>query len=146
MKTGIDVCTFFLLQVFNIHGDEGIGRAELTTMLSAIQQSTNTILSSVSDSDDAVMYGENREQAVKRMVDAAFKNCDITRTGKLLPLVSLTHTHTIRLKRKEVGRGPGVLSDISYRMWRATVHQECHNGMAQCIWTAIQFRCTSNFW
>ena len=76
------------IQVFNIHGDEGIGRAELTTMLSAIQQSTNTILSSVSDSDDAVMYGENREQAVKRMVDAAFKNCDITRTGKLLPLVS----------------------------------------------------------
>ena len=77
------------MQVFNIHGDEGIGRAELTTMLSAIQQSTNTILSSVSDSDDAVMYGENREQAVKRMVDAAFKNCDITRTGKLLPLVSV---------------------------------------------------------
>ena len=57
-------------------------------MLSAIQHSTNTILSSVSDSDDAVMYGENREQAVKRMVNAAFKNCDITRTGKLLPLVS----------------------------------------------------------
>ena len=77
------------IQVFNIHGDEGIGRAELTTMLSAIQQSTNTILSSVSDSDDAVMYGENREQAVKGMVDAAFKNCDITRTGKLLPLVSV---------------------------------------------------------
>ena len=77
------------IQVFNIHGDEGIGRAELTTMLTAIQQSTNTILSSVSDSDDAVMYGENREQAVKRMVDAAFKNCDITRTGKLLPLVSV---------------------------------------------------------
>ena len=77
------------IQVFNIHGDEGIGRAELTTMLSAIQQSTNTILSSVSDSDDAVMYGENREQAVKRMVDTAFKNCDITRTGKLLPLVSV---------------------------------------------------------
>ena len=48
------------IQVFNIHGDEGIGRAELTTMLSAIQQSTNTILSSVSDSDDAVMYEENR--------------------------------------------------------------------------------------
>ena len=92
---------------------KGIGRAELTTMLSAIQQSTNTILSSVSDSDDAVMYGENREQAVKRMVDAAFKNCDITRTGKLLPLVSLAHTlsHTIEIERRgEEG--------ISYRVWR----------------------------
>lgn len=84
--------TFYIcwsvLQVFNIHGDEGISREELTTMLSAIHHSTNTILSSVADSDNAVMYGENREQAVKRMVDAAFKNCDITRTGKLLPLVS----------------------------------------------------------
>ena len=112
-RTGIDICTLFISQVFNIHGDEGIGRAELTTMLSAIQQSTNTILSSVSDSDDAVMYGENREQAVKRMVDAAFKNCDITRTGKLLPLVSLTHTlsHTIEIERRgEEG--------ISYRVWR----------------------------
>lgn len=76
-----------MLQVFNIHGDEGISREELTTMLSAIHHSTNTILSSVTDSDNAVMFGENREQAVKRMVDAAFKNCDITRTGKLLPLV-----------------------------------------------------------
>ena len=96
------------IQVFNIHGDEGIGRAELTTMLSAIQQSTNTILSSVSDSDDAVMYRENREQAVKRMVDAAFKNCDITRTGKLLPLVSVatlsdipfTVLYTLKIKEQ----------------------------------------------
>ena len=104
-ETAIGICPLLILQVFNIHGDEGIGRAELTTMLSAIQQSTNTILSSVSDSDDAVMYGENREQAVKRMVDAAFKNCDITRTGKLLPLVSFNNTHcAIPLKWKEEGK------------------------------------------
>ena len=31
------------------------------------------------------------EQAVKRMVDAAFKNCDITHTGKLFPLVALSY-------------------------------------------------------
>ena len=67
------------IQVFNIHGDEGIGHAELTTMLSAIQQ----------PGYEASDVRENCEQAVKRMVDTAFKTCDITRTGKLLPLVSV---------------------------------------------------------
>ena len=80
-----------LFKVFNIHGDEGVSREELTTLLSAILQSTNTILYTVGEGDAAVMYGENREQAVKRMVDAAFKNCDISHTGKLLPLVSGLH-------------------------------------------------------
>ncbi len=63
-------------------------REELTTMLTAILQSTNTILYTVAEGDTALMRGENRDQAVKRMVTAAFANCDITRTGKLLPLVS----------------------------------------------------------
>ena len=78
-----------LFSVFNIHGDEGISRAELTTMLSAILQSTDTILYTVGEGDAAVMGGENRAEAVKIMVDRAFENCDITRTGKLLPLVRL---------------------------------------------------------
>ena len=76
-----------LFSVFNIHGDEGISRTELTTMLSAILQSTDTILYTVGEGDAAVMGGEDRTEAVRIMVDRAFKNCDITRTGKLLPLV-----------------------------------------------------------
>ena len=76
-----------LFQVFNLHEDDGISRSELTTMLSAILQSTNTILYTVAEHDAAVMGGEDRSQTVKKMVDAAFKNCDISRTGKLLPLV-----------------------------------------------------------
>lgn len=56
-------------------------------MLTAIQASTDTILSSVGEAGGAVMAGEDRGQAVKRMVDSAFINCDISRSGKLLPLV-----------------------------------------------------------
>lgn len=63
-------------------------REELTTMLTAILQSTNTILHTIAQEDTALMHGENTDQAVKRMVNAAFTNCDISRTGKLLPLVS----------------------------------------------------------
>ena len=59
-------------------------------MLTAIVLSTNTILytTCMGEGGSAVMYGENKQQAVKRMVDTAFKNCDISRSGKLLPLVS----------------------------------------------------------
>ena len=59
-------------------------------MLTAIQASTDIILSSVGEGEGsgAVMAGEDRGQAVKRMVDSAFINCDISRSGKLLPLVS----------------------------------------------------------
>lgn len=63
-------------------------REELTTMLTAILQSTNTILHTIAQEDTALMHGENTDQAVKRMVNAAFTHCDISRTGKLLPLVS----------------------------------------------------------
>lgn len=63
-------------------------------MLHAILQSTNTIVMAVSRVEgggggggSAVMEGENREQAIRSMVDSAFRNCDITGTGKLLPLV-----------------------------------------------------------
>lgn len=77
-----------LFGVFNVQGDEGVSRAELTSMLSAILQSTDTILYTVSECDAAVMGGDNHAAAVKSMVDTAFRNCDITRTGKLLPLVS----------------------------------------------------------
>ena len=73
----------------------GISREELATMLHAILQSTNTIVMAVSrmgggggGGRSAVMEGENREQAIRAMVDSAFRNCDITGTGKLLPLVS----------------------------------------------------------
>ena len=71
-------------------------------MLHAILQSTNTIVMAVSQmgggagdgaSGSAVMEGENREQAIRSMVDSAFRNCDITGTGKLLPLVSVLRTH-----------------------------------------------------
>ena len=70
-------------------------------MLHGILQSTNTIVMAVSQmggggggrgggggGGSAVMEGENREQAIRSMVDSAFRNCDITGTGKLLPLVS----------------------------------------------------------
>lgn len=64
-------------------------------MLHAILHSTNTIVMAVSQiggvaggGTSAVMEGENREQAIRAMVDSAFRNCDITGTGKLLPLVS----------------------------------------------------------
>ena len=76
----------------------GISREELATMLHAILQSTNTIVMAVSQmgggavggaSRSAVMEGENREQAIRSMVDSAFRNCDITGTGKLLPLVRI---------------------------------------------------------
>ena len=81
----------------------GISREELATMLHAILQSTNTIVMAVSrmggggggggegGGGSAVMEGENREQAIKSMVDSAFRNCDITGTGKLLPLVSQSY-------------------------------------------------------
>ncbi|CAI8035658.1 hypothetical protein GBAR_LOCUS19975, partial [Geodia barretti] len=63
-------------------------------MLHAILQSTNTIVMAVSQMGgggggggrSAVMKGEDREQAIRAMVDSAFRNCDITGTGKLLPL------------------------------------------------------------
>ena len=67
-------------------------------MLHAILQSTNTIVMAVSRVEGgagrgggAVMEGENREQAIRAMVDSAFRNCDITGTGKLLPLVYTVH-------------------------------------------------------
>ena len=76
----------------------GISREELATMLHAILQSTNTIVMAVSQMGggggvggrSAVMKGEDREQAIRAMVDSAFRNCDITGTGKLLPLVNNT--------------------------------------------------------
>ena len=87
-------CYYCLLLLFVVY--VGISREELATMLHAILQSTNTIVMAVSQmgggagdgaSGSAVMEGENREQAIRSMVDSAFRNCDITRTGKLLPLV-----------------------------------------------------------
>lgn len=77
-----------LFQVFNIGNDEGISREELRTMLTAIMQSTNTILYTVGESDRAVLGSEDMQETISNMMDAAFANCDISRTGKLLPLVS----------------------------------------------------------
>ncbi len=58
-------------------------------MLSAICQSTNTILYTVGETDRAVLGGEDMGETIKAMVDAAFANCDISKTGKLLPVVSV---------------------------------------------------------
>ena len=78
-----------LFRVFNLNEDEGISRTELTTMLSYILHSTHTILHTIGERDAAVMSGEDTHETVRRMVDAAFTNCDISNTGKLLPLVSV---------------------------------------------------------
>jgi hypothetical protein len=77
-----------LFRVFNLNEDEGISRTELTTMLTHILHSTHTILHTMGEGEAALMSGEDTHETVKRMVDAAFTNCDISRTGKLLPLVS----------------------------------------------------------
>lgn len=57
-------------------------------MLTAILQSTNTILYTVGHTDKAVLGGEDMQETISVMVEAAFANCDISRTGKLLPVVS----------------------------------------------------------
>ena len=57
-------------------------------MLTHILHSTHTILHTIGEGEAALMSGEDTHETVKRMVDAAFSNCDISRTGKLLPLVS----------------------------------------------------------
>ena len=77
-----------LFRVFNLNEDEGIARAELSTMLTHILHSTHTILHTIGEGEASVVTGEDTHETVKRMVDAAFTNCDISRTGKLLPLVS----------------------------------------------------------
>lgn len=85
-----DKC-YLIFRVFNLNEDEGISREELTTMLTAILHSTHTILYTVAETDKAVLGGEDMKETVKRMVDSAFSNCDISRTGKLLPLVGWTN-------------------------------------------------------
>ena len=91
-----------LFSVFNLGNDEGISREELRTMLTAIYQSTNTILYTVGDTDRAVLGSEDMQDSITAMVDVAFANCDITRTGKLLPLVS--HVGILRSKRGQYWR------------------------------------------
>lgn len=76
-----------LFRVFNLNEDEGISRTELTTMLTHVLHSTHTILHTIAEGEAAVLTGEDTHETVQRMVDAAFSNCDITRSGKLLPLV-----------------------------------------------------------
>lgn len=76
-----------LFRVFNIGNDEGVSREELRTMLTAIFQSTNTILYTVGHTHKAVLGGEDMQETITAMVTAAFANCDISRTGKLLPMV-----------------------------------------------------------
>ena len=78
-----------LFSVFNLGNDEGITRAELRTMLTAILQSTNTILYTVGDKDSAVLGSMDMNETIVAMVDAAFENCDISKSGKLLPMVCM---------------------------------------------------------
>ena len=58
-----------LFRVFNIANDEGISRAELRTMLTAILQSTNTILYTVGETDRAVLGSEDIGETISNMVD-----------------------------------------------------------------------------
>ena len=78
-----------LFRVFNLNEDEGISRSELSLMLSHILHSTHTILHTIGESEASIVTGEDTDETVQRIVNAAFINCDITLTGKLLPLVSL---------------------------------------------------------
>ena len=79
-----------LFDVFNIAGDEGVSYEELTCMLSAIAVNTDLILTTFHHpSSSALLEPETSQQAVKRIADAAFEKCDITGSGKLLPLVSV---------------------------------------------------------
>ena len=82
-----DRCSL-LFSIFNLGNDEGVSRAELRTMLTAILQSTNTILYTVGYQDSAVLGSQDMNATVDVMVESAFMNCDISRTGKLLPKVS----------------------------------------------------------
>jgi len=82
-----DRCSL-LFSIFNLSNDEGVSREELGTMLTAIMQSTNTILYSVRDQDSAVMGSQDIAATVEATVNTAFTNCDISRTGKLLPMAS----------------------------------------------------------
>jgi len=78
-----------LFDVFNIAGDEGVSYEELTSILSAIATNTDLILATFHHpSSSALLESETTQQAVKRIADTAFQKCDITGTGKLLPLVS----------------------------------------------------------
>ena len=78
-----------LFDVFNVAGDEGVSYEELTCILSAIAVNTDLMLTTFHHpSSSALLEPETSQQAVKRIADAAFEKCDITGTGKLLPLVS----------------------------------------------------------
>ena len=80
----------FLFDVFNIAGDEGVSYEELTSILSAIATSADLVLATFyHPSSSALLEAESTPEAVKRVADAAFEKCDITGTGKLLPLVSV---------------------------------------------------------
>lgn len=99
-----------LFRVFNIGNDEGVSREELRTMLTAILQSTNTILYTVGHTDRAVLGGEDMQETITAIVTAAFANCDISRTGKLLPMV------------REGGPGNSALEHFPWK-WRQFVVQ-----------------------
>ena len=84
-------------------GDEGVSREELHSLLSAVVQSTSTILFTIAEGGycrtDINQPISDLNKAITRyilyyliinllssVVDAAFLNCDISRSGKLLPL------------------------------------------------------------
>lgn len=79
-----------LFHLFNLAGDEGISKEELQSMLSAVVNSTSTILLTVTEGGGPMGRGgcpiANPEPAIKNVVDTAFKHCDISQSGKLLPL------------------------------------------------------------
>ena len=84
-------------------GDEGVSREELHSLLSAVVHSTSTILFTIAEGGyhktDINQPISDLNKAITRyilyymiinllysIVDAAFVNCDISRSGKLLPL------------------------------------------------------------
>ncbi|XP_019850352.1 PREDICTED: uncharacterized protein LOC105312226 [Amphimedon queenslandica] len=77
-----------LFDLFNISGDEGVSREELHSLLSSVVHSTNTIILTVTEGgvDNESGIVTDPESSIASVVDAAFENCDISRSGKLLPL------------------------------------------------------------
>jgi Ca2+-binding EF-hand superfamily protein len=75
-----------LFKAFNLSEDEGVSRQELATMLNSSFRSAKAIVSCTNENQSAVLVGRNEAEIVEKVVDDAFENCDITKTGKLLPI------------------------------------------------------------
>ncbi|XP_062507389.1 trafficking protein particle complex subunit 12-like isoform X2 [Corticium candelabrum] len=75
-----------LFKAFNLNEDEGVSQQEMATMLYGSLKSAKTIMQCTAEGQSALLQGQNEQEIVQKIVADAFKNCDITRTGKLLPI------------------------------------------------------------